>query len=106
MKIYTSSIVFDKIENVTALRGVVRKWYPLSDPGCYAVVSDNLIVTNNFKNDTDDVLAMVAFIGNAFSRSMNIHFGELNFPDYSNFQNGERVATTPSDNSASADGIG
>lgn len=100
MKIHTSSITFDKIENVTALRGVVRKWYPLSDPGCYAVVSDSLIVTNNLKDDTDDVLEMVAFIGAAFNRRMNIHFGELNF------QNGERVATTPSDNPASAGDIG
>ena len=47
MKIFTSSITFDKVKDVTALRGVVRKWYPPSDPGCYAVVGDSLIVTNS-----------------------------------------------------------
>ena len=79
MKIFTASISFDRIENVTALREVVRKWYPLSNPGCYAVVGDSLIVTNNIKDDTDDVLAMVAFIGNHFNCSPKVHFGELNF---------------------------
>jgi len=103
MKIFTSSITFDKIKDVTALRGVVRKWYPLSDPGRYAVVGDSLIVANSLTDDTDDVLAMVALIGNTFGCSPNVKFGELNFD---NFQNGERVATTPSDNPASAGGIG
>ena len=101
MKIFTAQITFDPIEDLKALRAVVERWYPKKQSHKrYAVVGDRLIVANSLSDDTDDVLAMVAFIGNTFNRRVNIHFDELNF------QNEERVATTPSDNSASADGIG
>ena len=93
----------DKIEDVTTLRGLVRKWYPKNNPGRYAVVGDSLIVANSLTDDTDDVLKMVQTIGNHFNCSPKVHFGELNFDD---FQNGERAATTPSDNPASAGAIG
>jgi hypothetical protein len=99
MKIYTSSIMFDKIDDLTTLRGIVRNWYPKNDPSCYAVISNTIIITNNLTDDTDDVLAMVTFIGNVFKCSPKVHFGELNFDD---FQNGERATTTPSDSPASA----
>ena len=99
MKIFTAQITFDKIEDVTTLRGIVRKWYPKNNPGRYAVVGDNLIVANSLTDDTDDVLKMVQTIGNTFNRRVNIHFDELNFDD---FQNEERVATTSSDAPARA----
>ena len=99
MKIYTAQITFDKIEDVTALRGIVRKWYPKNDPGRYAVVGASLIVAGSLTDDTDDVKKMCARIGDTFNRQVDIHFGELDFDD---FQNGERVATTPSVNPASA----
>jgi hypothetical protein len=103
MKIYTASIRFDPIEDVTALRGIVRKQYLKNNPGRYAVVGDSLIVANSLTDDTDNVKKMGAIIGNTFNRQVDIHFGELNFND---FQNGERVATTPSVNPASAGDIG
>lgn len=103
MKIYTAQITFDKIEDVTKLREIVRKYYPKGNPGRYAVVGDSLIVANSLTDDTDDVLKMVQTIGNTFNRRADIHFDELNFDD---FQNGERAATTPSDNPASAGAIG
>lgn len=96
MKIYTSSITFDKIEDTTTLRGIVRKWYPKNNPGRYAVVGDSLIVANSLTDDTDDVKKMGAIIGDTFNRQVNIHFGELNF------ENEERVATTSSDAPARA----
>ncbi|MBO7678411.1 MAG: hypothetical protein J6S75_01940 [Thermoguttaceae bacterium] len=106
MKIFTASISFDRIDDVRSLTAVVRRWYPKNNPGAYAVVGDRLIVANSLTNDTDKVLEMVAFIGNHFSRGVKVHFGELNLPDYANFQNGDKVATPPSDVPASAGAIG
>ena len=106
MKIYTASIRFNPIKDkdLNALRVVVERWYPKSrSHERYAVVSNDLIIANSLTDDTDDVLTMVAFIGNHFNCSPKVHFGELNFDD---FQNGERAATTPSDNPASAGAIG
>lgn len=105
MKIFTASITFRHIDDVHALTAVVRRWYPKNNPGAYAVVGDRLIVANSLVDDPDRVREMVAFIGNTFNRSMDIHFGELNLPDYS-FQNGDKVATPPSVNPASAGAIG
>lgn len=102
MKIFTASITFQPIGDIRSLTAVVRRWYPKNNPGAYAVVGDRLIVANSLTDDTDKVLEMVAFIGNTFKRSMNVHFGELNLPDYANFQNGDKVATPPSVNPASA----
>lgn len=106
MKIFTASISFGHIDDVRALTAVVRRWYPKNNPSAYAVVGDRLIVANSLEDNTDKVLEMVAFIGNEFKRSMNVHFGELNFPDYANFQNGDKTATPPSDVPASAGAIG
>lgn len=104
MKIFTASIRFNHIKDLKSLRAVVERWYPKSrSHERYAVVSNDLIVANSLTDDTDDVLSMVAFIGNHFNCSPTVKFGELNFDD---FQNGERAATTPSDSPASAGAIG